>query len=73
MSSSKKPTATPPDLAKALQDAYAEKYPHLADQESKLEQAQKERVGPEGQRPEFLTDTISAASSRPRPRTPIIQ
>ncbi len=47
-----KQTATPPDLAKFLSDAYAKKYPHLPpleshlkDLESQLKQAPKERAG----------------------------
>ncbi|MCK9374775.1 MAG: hypothetical protein M0P73_01350 [Syntrophobacterales bacterium] len=40
-----KRTATPPDLAKALQDAYAEKYPHLPPLENHMKdlEDQKER------------------------------
>ncbi len=41
-----KQTAPPPDLVKALSDAYAEKYPHLPPLESHLKdlQAEKERA-----------------------------
>ncbi len=40
-----KQTTTPPDLAKVLQDAYAEKYPHLPPLDSHMKdlEAQKER------------------------------
>jgi hypothetical protein len=40
-----KPTAVPQDLAALLQRKFNEKWPHLADREDQVRQAQKERAG----------------------------